>query len=341
MRFLKNGKYKILLALLVIALSVSCMSNTYAAVQDQDGNEMGELIKAIISVALNTVGTGVIAGTILPLINVCSALIFFVLYMVFIGTDLTTGLWFPFPDAIIFNKIPLLDPNFINPAPGSIGGIAQEVFQRMYSSFFILAGTIFTIAALIIGVKLVFSSLAAEKAQLKKSLNNWILGVVMLFIVHYLLAGMFYLNEQIVEAVSEIADGIQFEFEVEQILTGIFGSIGNFLGLAGGPIGSAIAGSVGATIGNIISTAVGGVTNLLGVPNVTDVTVSGFTGLLIMFLVKGLLGGDLIASLVILIILGETFALVISYVKRTFMCIFLGVLAPLIIAVDVVQKSIK
>ena len=43
----------------------------------------------------------------------------------------------------------------------------QGVIQNIYFSFFTLAGTVFVLAAVIIGIKLAFSALASEKAQYK------------------------------------------------------------------------------------------------------------------------------------------------------------------------------
>ncbi len=228
---------------------------------------------------------------------------------------------FPFPDQIIFNKIAILDPNFINPAVGSLGhnDITHGLFANTYSSFFVLATTIFTIAALVIGIKLVFSSIAAEKAQYKKALNTWIVGIVMLFLVHYLLAGMFYLNEKIVESVSVLADGIEVKIDL----------------LASFPM-------LGSTIGKAVSGVINSVAGFFGAKeSITDITLYGYGGIIMRFFCLGIIGGDLIASITFLIIIGQTFGLVITYLKRTFMCIVLGIMAPVVVAIDVIQKSLK
>ena len=187
MKFFKNGKYKICIVLLVAMLIMCCASNIYAAI-NTDGagavsQEVADTLKNILGTILSA-PMGVLGSVIAPLVNVFAVLLFIILYILFVSTGLTGGtgstmLSFPFPDQIVFNKIPLLDPNFINPDDGAIGAIAGEVIKKMYSSFFVLAGTIFVIAALIIGIKLVFSSLAAEKAKYKEALSNWIIGIVM------------------------------------------------------------------------------------------------------------------------------------------------------------------
>ena len=75
--------------------------------------------------------------------------------------------------------------------------------------------------------------------------------------------------------------------------------------------------------------------------NVTDVELKGYGGIVLMYALKAFVGQDLISSIAFLIIIGQTFGLVITYVKRVFMCIILGMMAPVIVAVDVIKKSIS
>lgn len=322
MKFLKNKKCKICIVLLVTLVLICGVTSSYAAINDGGASTfsqgVAETFKTLVQTLLNA-NMGVLGATIAPLINVFAILIFLILYILFVATGFTGGsastmLSFPFPDQIVFNKIPLLDPNFINPANGSVGALTNGIFSKMYSSFFVLATTIFTIAALVIGIKLVFSSLAAEKAKYKEALGNWIMGIIMLFLVHYLLAGMFYLNEEIVKAVSEgVVDNITIPFNVTDALPGIGKSISKVVKLFNSAAGTSF-----------------GVIEL-----------KGFGGIVLKYAVQALIGQDLISSIIFLIIIGQTFGLMITYVKRVFMCIFLGILAPLVVAVDVVQKSLK
>lgn len=326
MKFLKNSKYKVGVVLLVTVLLVCCMTSCYAEINiggaSQTSEGAADFMKYIISNVLNTAG-GVLGTPIATLINVFSLLIFLILYMLFVATGLTGGtgsdmLSFPFPDQVVFNKIPLLDPNFINPDNASVASmsVAGQVIKNLYFSFFVLATTIFTIAALVIGIKLVFSSIAAEKAKYKEALNNWIVGIVLLFLVHYLMAGMFYLNEQIVATVSnDVANKVVIKFDTLEAV----------------PL-----------VGKSLSKLINGVAGFFGATDaVTAVDLHGYGGIVLKFAIQGFIGLDLISSIIFLIIIGQTFGLVITYVKRTFMCIFLGVMAPVVVAVDVIQKALK
>lgn len=323
MKFLKNSKYKVGVVVLITVLFVCCMTNCYAEINIGGASTFSEgaagIFKSLLQMLLNY-PMGVLGSVIAPLVNVFALLIFLILYTVFItsgltGGTLSTAFSFPFADQIVFNKIPLLDPNFINPASGSVGSLASGVLKKMYSSFFVLATTVFTIAALVIGIKLVFSSLAAEKAKYKEALNNWIMGIAMLFLVHYLLAGMFYLNEKIVETVSEgVVDNIVIPFQVTDAIPVVGKAVSKFLKIT---------------------------TSWLGDKALGTVELKGFGGIVLKYALTGLIGKDLISSIVFLIMIGQTFGLMITYLKRAFMCILLGLMAPLVVAVDVIQKALK
>lgn len=308
---------KILLICFMFLIACVTFKTVYAEVNvDSDPGIATDAFNWILKNLLSTTG-GILGSVIAPLINVFSILIFLILYMLFVANGVTPagGVGFPFPDSIVFNKIPLLDPNFINPADGSISKLANSMISKTYYSFFTLAVTVFVIAAMVIGIKLALSSLAAEKAQYKKALNNWIIGIVLLFTIHYVMAGIFYLNEQIVKEVSKSADGITIKFDVTEAL----------------PV-------VGKSLGKLIN----GVASIFGAKEKpTAIDLKGYGGIVLMYAAKGLIGQDLISSIVFLIIIGQTFGLVVIYIKRLFMCIVLGMLAPVVVAVDVIKKSLS
>ena len=109
---------------------------------------------------------------------------------------------FPWADKIVFNAVPLLDVNFINPDINSFIGqtSVQKAIGNVYQTVFSMAVVAFGIIVLIMAIKLVLSSIASEKAKYKQSLVNWLTGLVMLFMIHFFMSFMFYLNETLVNA---------------------------------------------------------------------------------------------------------------------------------------------
>lgn len=327
--------------MIVINILPTLSNNVYGEVNRYDNAEdagiISDALNFVISLAVN-LGAGVLTGPIAMLLNVFIILIFVLLFVAFKGMGMTgnEALSFPFPDQIIFNKIAFFDPNFINPHPDITNSpvtIMQEIISKMYYSFFILAGAVFIIAAMVIGIKLAISTIASEKAQYKEALTNWIIGIVLLFSVHFLMAGIFKLNEIIVEKASMTVENVEFPLEVSKIAGGALG-----IAATGG---TGIGAGVGRVIGSFFGDAVNAVATFITggeLKSPDTIYVSGYGGMLLYYLANAL-SGDLVSSIVCGILLGQTLALVVTYVKRLFYCIILGLLAPLIVAVDVIKRS--
>lgn len=117
---------------------------------------------------------------------------------------------FPWADRIIFNAIPFLDINFLNPDSNSLFGsgssetILGRVVKQVYSTIFSLAVLFLGVAVGVMAIRLAISSIAAEKAKYKQAIVNWATCLVMLFLMHYILAFVFWINEQMVQIASEI-----------------------------------------------------------------------------------------------------------------------------------------
>lgn len=121
--------------------------------------------------------------------------------------------FFPWADKIIFNTIPILDINFINPAPGSLmkdpSGNETTVgimIRNIYFTCMAISIGFLSIIIAISGIRLAFASMASDKAKLKESIVSWLTCLIMIFGLHYILSFTFYLNEKLVEAASSIAN---------------------------------------------------------------------------------------------------------------------------------------
>lgn len=113
---------------------------------------------------------------------------------------------FPWADKIVFNAVPLLDVNFINPGAGSfvIQPAIQGALKNLYATIMTLAITFFGIVVLITAIKLVLSTIASDKAKYKQAIVDWLVGFVLVFCIHYFISFVFYLNEQLVIVASKI-----------------------------------------------------------------------------------------------------------------------------------------
>lgn len=128
------------------------------------------------------------------------------------GFELLTGAnMFPWADRVIFNTIPFLDVNFLNPAPNSLfkDGNGEDtdlakIVVSIYSTVFTLAVTFLGIVVGLMAIKLAVSSLASEKAKYKEALMKFLFSLVALFGMHYAMSFIFYINESLVEMASTI-----------------------------------------------------------------------------------------------------------------------------------------
>ena len=112
---------------------------------------------------------------------------------------------FPWADKIVFNGVAVLDVNFISPANGSYMQLASKFIQKIYLTMFTIALSLFGVLVLITAIKLAISTIASDKAKYKQALTSWILGFVMLWTIHFFMAFLFYLNEQLVIEASRMA----------------------------------------------------------------------------------------------------------------------------------------
>lgn len=146
------------------------------------------------------------------------------------------------PEAIFGNKIAMLDVNFINPGsskyatleetlvdPGS--GKTVEIVDNeaknmespakalsknisaWYKSFRNIAVVGLLIVLIYIGIRILIGSTAQDKAKYKERLQDWLVALVLVFVIHIIMAGVLFICEQVTNALS--SKGNEFVVTVE------------------------------------------------------------------------------------------------------------------------------
>ncbi len=192
---------KILLVSVIVLLFIFCASQVTAAINDTYVNATGVSGAIASTAAKDSKLLTLLAKLVFALgtgIEWLTSLIF---------QSLTGTNDFPWADRIVFNAVPLLDVNFINPNEASFLGNDDiiKVIRNLYSTILALAVSFFGITVMITSIKLVISTIAEEKAKYKKAVTDWLVGFVMLFCIHFLISFIFYLNESLVKVASQIA----------------------------------------------------------------------------------------------------------------------------------------
>lgn len=129
------------------------------------------------------------------------------------------GAAFPWADKTIFNCVPLLDVNFINPANGSLlrdsSGADTDIGNAIRNTYFTgisVAVGFLSIMVGIMAIRMALSTIAATKAKYKESIVNLLTTLVLIFGLHIILSGLFFVNEKMVEVASKIVhDAFQDE----------------------------------------------------------------------------------------------------------------------------------
>lgn len=307
------------ISLLLVVLMITClmMNGVYAAVTSDSGEvvnsnisaggKVGNAIGSIITYILGMAASGVFAA-ITAFINLLAIILFFILWLI---TGANTGDFthIPTPDVIVFNRFSFFDPNFVDPSNGSLVGKFGTILTDLFTSFQTIAFAVFTIAAMIAGIKMAFSTIASKKAQYKELALKWVSGFLVLICLKWILAGIFYINEYLVGKLFIITklDTLQIPVKLVEMVP-VFGKF----------------------IQDLLEWVAG--------PTIASTYVEGYLGIILANLCKSI-GGNIVSSIVAFIVLGQSLTVVGSYLKRVFMCILLGIISPLIVAVDTVIAS--
>lgn len=198
---MKNVYKKIIVAFILLTIIINFMPNVcYAEINTSYGNPVGEasndkipssiLLEWVASMAYNF--GAMIEGIMSTVMGW------------FTGISM-----FPFSDKIVFNTIPILDINFINPAKGSLfmdlNGDYTKTGEMVRSIYFTCLSIALGFLGLVIGItaiRLAFSTIASEKAKYKEAIADTVKTLILIFGLHYLLSFCFYLNEVLVEVAS-------------------------------------------------------------------------------------------------------------------------------------------
>ena len=112
------------------------------------------------------------------------------------------------PERIFSNNVPALDANFINPKDWgdtnrnekSIARALQETISGWYVSLRNLVIVCLLSILLYVAIRMIISSVAADKAKYKQMLVDWLVALCLLFFLHYIMSFTMTLVEIITES---------------------------------------------------------------------------------------------------------------------------------------------
>lgn len=251
---------------------------------------------------------GLLATCIITIARLAEGVVTFMIRLLSQNSSAT----FPWADLIIFNTIPILDVNFINPSTGSLldlTGTIGPVIRNIYFTGLSIAIGFLGIIVGVMAIRMAMSTIAATKARYKESIVAVITTLVLLFGTHFLLSFVFYMNEKMVEVASDI---------VKDITTS------NNIQLDDG--GSNLSGSVVSNLGEWFF---------------KDATSEHKENGGILTKLSNLTSTKPIPAVLYAIFLIQSIMFLFAYFKRFFYVIILSVLAPFVVIYDFLGKSIS
>ena len=112
-------------------------------------------------------------------------------------------------DQILFNDVPILGINFFEKATGKDANTINEIRNQVsiwYVGIRNLAAVILAVMALYIGIRMAISSVAEEKARYKRMFVDWLVSLVLLFVLHFIMIFIININNGIIEILKQARD---------------------------------------------------------------------------------------------------------------------------------------
>ena len=115
------------------------------------------------------------------------------------------------PEAIFANQVPGLEANFIKPKfqeDKSIAYTLQETISKWYNTLRNLVLVLLLSVLLYVGIRMMLTSIASDKAKYKQMLMDWVVAVCLLFFLHYIMNFTMTFVNIIAEGVGEQITGV-------------------------------------------------------------------------------------------------------------------------------------
>lgn len=130
---------------------------------------------------------------------------------------LGTGVSFPnilyCPEYMFSNRIAVLDVNFVNPneytgnnKDSITSSSLRSTIASWYKGFRNLAIVGLLSVLVYIGIRILIGSTAQDKAKYKERLVDWLVGLCLVFVMHYIMAGIMLVTENVTALLSDSID---------------------------------------------------------------------------------------------------------------------------------------
>lgn len=123
------------------------------------------------------------------------------------------------PDAIFSNKVELLNIDFINPINENDYDVRNDAttdglkdLRKLIASWYVAIRNLALVAMLsvlvYVGIKIIISSAASDKAKYKQMLVDWLVGMCLLSMLHYIMAFTIFFTEKITDLIGDSSSSL-------------------------------------------------------------------------------------------------------------------------------------
>lgn len=138
----------------------------------------------------------------------------------------------PTIDGCIFGAQDYFKLSFFEATPTGIAGSIQGYIGAAYNAFRYLVTAVYVVVLVYIGIRMILSSVGRQKAQYKEMFKHWLIGLLLIFSFHWVMAGIIWLCNTFVEILQGISMKLLDLEDAGLSLTGVLNSL-NLLDASG------------------------------------------------------------------------------------------------------------
>jgi len=112
----------------------------------------------------------------------------------------------PTLDGIIFNTNPAFKLSFFDEkTSGSVVDSIQGYIGAVYNGFRYLVTAVYIVVLVYLGVRMILSSVGRQKAHYKEMFKYWLIGLLLIFSFHWVMAGIIWLSNEFVDILAGVS----------------------------------------------------------------------------------------------------------------------------------------
>lgn len=117
------------------------------------------------------------------------------------------------PEEIFANKVPMLDTNFVKPSvtggdpDKNIAKQLKGVIGGWYNAIRLISAVGLLSVLVYIGIRILLTSVAADKAKYKKMLFDWLIGICLVFTLHIIMSFALTMSEVVTSMIAPNTQG--------------------------------------------------------------------------------------------------------------------------------------